>query len=220
MKKLRCSVPWKHAPLFTHSRLQTSAHKHIPNHTSRLRLEVLPLMLPQAHVLDAQSEPAGHGLRQWVDVGERELFAGRGQRVHLLQPLLQHFLLDVLHVTVTIQVPENSHHGLVVLPESHVTVSVWHATSVGSFRSSLKTVLFSETSEASVFVCVCVYLCERERQWQRESVCVCVCICERETECMCVSLCVCVCVRERDRDTVSESVCMCVYWICCHYMYV
>ena len=102
-------------------------------------------MLPQAHVLDAQSEPAGHGLRQRVDVGERELFAGRGQRVHLLQPLLQHFLLDVLHVTVAIQVPENSHHGLVVSPESHVAVSVWNATSVGSFRFSLKTVLFSET---------------------------------------------------------------------------
>ena len=158
-------------------------------------------MLPQAHVLDAQSEPAGHGLRQWVDVGERELFAGRGQRVHLLQPLLQHFLLDVLHVTVTIQVPENSHHGLVVLPESHVTVSVWHATSVGSFRSSLKTVLFSETSEASVFVCVCVYLCERERDSDREKVYVCVCVFVRERQSVCVCHCVCVCVRERETET-------------------
>ena len=87
---------------------------------------------------------------------------------------------------------------------NQLPASIHHASSITSFKSSLKTFLFSHNFSPNplpwdLCVCVCVCAC----------VCVCVCVhmCVCACVCECVYMCVCLCVCVR----VCVCVCICVY---------
>ena len=98
---------------------------------------------------------------------------------------------------------------------SKTTVSVRHATSATSFKSSLRTFLFLKHCIQSHFpydsLCVCMCVCVREcvcvrvRACVRACVRVCVCVCV----CVCVRVCVCVCACVCARVCVSACVRVC-----------